>query len=257
MDFPVNEHAAPYYYRNSMSRRKVLFLASPFPACDSCVVALKCARKIMKRFLTTLLIGSTVCVRVNGQTNSTVSSAASTQTEIIVCIRHGEKPAAALGQLNCRGLNRALALPAVLLGKYGSPQFIFAPNPSDKVDQKENSVGYFYVRPLATIEPTAIRCGLPVDTEFGFSEIDRLEHQLGKPPYHSATIFVVWEHVVLSEFARNIIKTYGGDPSLVPSWPHKDYDTIFVFKITRSEGQKSITFTVDHENLNNLSDTCP
>ena len=212
----------------------------------------------MKRFLATLLIGSTVCACVNAQTNSTISSAASTPTvETIVCIRHGEKPSGGLGQLTCRGLNRALALPIVLLGKFGTPQFIFAPNPTDKVDQKENPSGYFYVRPLATIEPTAIRCGLSVDTEFGFSEIDRLEHQLGKPPYYSATIFVVWEHVVLGDFARNILKTYGGDPAQVPPWPHKDYDSIYVFKITRSEGKKSITLTIDHENLNNLSDTCP
>jgi hypothetical protein len=211
----------------------------------------------MKPFLTILVIGSIACIRIDGQTNASLSTGASMQTETIVCIRHGEKPPAALGQLSCRGLNRALALPKVLLAKYGSPEFILAPNPTDKVDQKENSVGYFYIRPLAAIEPTAIRCGLPVDTEFGFSEIDRLEHQLGKPPYYNATIFVAWEHVVLVDFARNILKTYGGDPAQVPPWPHKDYDTIFVFKITRSEGQKSITFTIDHENLNNLSDTCP
>ena len=211
----------------------------------------------MKRFLVALFFGFTLCIHLDAQTNSSPSTATSAQVETIVCIRHGEKPPAALGQLTCRGLNRALALPKVLLAKFGPPQFIFAPNPTDKVDQKENGVGYFYVRPLATIEPTAIRCGLPVDTEFGFSEIDRLEHQLGKPPYHGATIFVVWEHVVLSEFARSIVKDYGGDPSQVPSWPHKDYDSIYVFKITRSEGQKSITFTIDHENLNDLSDTCP
>ncbi len=212
----------------------------------------------MKQFLLILFIGSIICLRVNGQTNSSLAADAPTQSvETIVCIRHGEKPSAALGQLTCRGLNRALALPKVLLAKFGTPQFIFAPNPADKVDQKENSVGYFYVRPLATIEPTAIRCGLPVDTEFGFSEIERLERQLEKPPYYGATIFVAWEHVVLVDFAKNILKTYAGDPSQVPSWPHKDYDTIYVFKITRSEGRKSITFTIDHENLNDLSDTCP
>lgn len=33
----------------------------------------------------------------------------------IVIIRHGEKPSAGLGQLSCQGLNRALALPQVLL----------------------------------------------------------------------------------------------------------------------------------------------
>ena len=212
----------------------------------------------MKILFTILLIGSAVCIPVDAQTNSSISTGTSTQTvETIVCIRHGEKLPGGLGQLTCRGLNRALALPSVLLAKFGSPQFVFAPSPTDKVDQKDNPSGYYYVRPIATIEPTAIRCGLPVDTEFGFSEIDRLEHQLEKPPYYGATIFVVWEHVVLGEFARTIIKTYGGDPSQVPSWPHKDYDTIYVFKITRSEGQKSITFTIDHENLDNLSDTCP
>jgi hypothetical protein len=211
----------------------------------------------MKMFLTLFLLGSMACVRVNAQTNSIPSTNSTAQVETIVCIRHGEKPPGALGQLSCRGLNRALGLPAVLLAKYGTPQFIFAPNPTDKVDEKDNPSGYFYVRPIATIEPTAIRCGLPVDTEFGFSEIERLEHQLEKPPYYSATIFVAWEHVVLGDFARNILKTYGGDPTQVPPWPHKDYDTIYVFKITRNEGQKSITFTIDHENLNNLSDTCP
>ena len=34
--------------------------------------------------------------------------------ETIVFVRHGEKPEAGLGQLNCQGLNRALALPSVI-----------------------------------------------------------------------------------------------------------------------------------------------
>ncbi len=33
--------------------------------------------------------------------------------ETLVFVRHGEKPAQGYGQLNCQGLNRALALPAV------------------------------------------------------------------------------------------------------------------------------------------------
>jgi len=212
----------------------------------------------MKRPLTMLLIGFTVCVRVHGQTNAVPPTENSTQAvETVVCIRHGEKPRGGLGQLTCRGLNRALALPAVLLAKYGSPQFIFAPDPADRVDQKESSVGYFYIRPLATIEPTAIRCGLPVNTQFGFSEIDRLARELGKPAYYGATVLIAWEHVVLGDFARNILQAYGGDPSQVPSWRHNDYDTIFVLKITRNGGRKSVAFTIDHENLNDLSDTCP
>jgi hypothetical protein len=174
--------------------------------------------------------------------------------ETLVCIRHGEKPPGGLGQLTCRGLNRALALPDVLLKKFGPPQFVFAPNPTQKVDPG----GYYYVRPLTTIEPTAIRCGLPVNTEFGYKEIKGLEGELAKPPYQNATVFIAWEHILLDDFAKNLVKDNGGDPKQVPEWPGKDYDTIFVFKITRSGPHTSITFTIDHEGLNDrLTDNCP
>ena len=41
--------------------------------------------------------------------------------ETIVAIRHAEKPPTSLGQLTCKGLNRALALPKVLIPRYGKP----------------------------------------------------------------------------------------------------------------------------------------
>ena len=41
-------------------------------------------------------------------------SDAGSATETIVFVRHGEKPANGLGQLDCQGFNRALALPAVI-----------------------------------------------------------------------------------------------------------------------------------------------
>jgi hypothetical protein len=203
----------------------------------------------MKMILTLLVIviGFTAAARADGPA-----------VETIVCIRHGEKPKGGLGQLTCRGLNRALALPKVLLGKYGSPQFVFAPNPTQKADGKEDAAGtYFYIRPLMTIEPTAIRCGLPVNTQFGFREIGGLESELQKEPYKNATIFVAWEHFLLDDFAKDMVKKYGGDAKQVPSWPGKDYDTIFLLKITRDAGKESIAFTIDHENLNDLSDDCP
>lgn len=188
-----------------------------------------------------------------------ISLAARAQTvpgqtvETLICVRHGEKPPGGLGQLTCRGLNRALALPNVLLKKFGDPQFIFAPNPTQKVDPG----GYYYVRPLTTIEPTAIRCGLPVNTEFGYKEIEGLEGELQKPPYQNATVFIAWEHLMLDKFAKDLLKDNGGDPKQVSPWPGKDYDTIFVFKIIRNGPHTSITFTVDHEGLNNLSDNYP
>lgn len=197
-------------------------------------------------FLTAVL----AAVHADAQTNQlpvTADTAAPT-VETLVCIRHGEKPKGGLGQLTPRGLNRALALPDILLPKYGTPQFFFAPNPTQKVDQG----GYYYVRPLVTIEPTAIRCGMPINTQFGYREIKGLENELEKPAYRSATVFVAWEHVLLDQFAKNMLQDHGGNPAQVAPWPGNDYDTIFLIKITRSGGTTSVTFTKDHEGLNDL-----
>ena len=96
------------------------------------------------------------------------SSKSDEATQTLVFIRHGEKPNEGLGQLNCKGLNRALALPSVIANSFGRPDVIYAPNPSDK--KEDAGEFYDYVRPLATVEPTAILFKLPVDTSFGFGD---------------------------------------------------------------------------------------
>jgi hypothetical protein len=174
-------------------------------------------------------------------------------TEMIVAIRHAEKPAAGLGNLNCKGLNRALALPEVLLSKYGKPQFVFAPNPAERFDGGD----FNYIRPLVTIEPTAIRCELPVNTEFGYTQIDSLAEELRKPDYQNALIFMAWEHGELDRFAKLLVGLYEGDAGQVPFWSENDYDTIFVFKIRHQNGRDTLAFSIDHEALNNLSNSCP
>jgi hypothetical protein len=65
--------------------------------------------------------------------------------ETIVLIRHGEKPPGGLGQLTCKGLNRALALPAVLIGRFGKPDYIYAPNPSMQVNDGNSQPTYSYL----------------------------------------------------------------------------------------------------------------
>jgi len=191
---------------------------------------------------------------ITAQTGAQTDPAAATTVETIVCIRHGEKPSGGLGQLTCKGLNRSLALPRVLLGKYGAPNYIFAPNPAQKVD---GGARYYYVRPLATIEPTAISCGLPVNTQFGYKEIAGLEDELDKEQYRRATVFVAWEHGLPDDFVKQMVQKYGADPKQVPDWPGKDYDSIFLLKITRGQEHPSIAFTIDHEGLDNLSPSCP
>jgi len=176
--------------------------------------------------------------------------------ETIVAIRHAEKPPGGLGQLTCRGLNRALALPKVLIGRFGKPDAIYAPDPADEVMDGSNS--YSYVRPLVTIEPTAIALGMPVNTQIGYGDIARLQSVLTAPTNAHALIFIAWEHGMLNTFARQMLKSYGEDPALVPPWPDSDYDRIYIFKIQQTGGRQRVSFKVEDEDLNGaLSSSCP
>jgi hypothetical protein len=181
--------------------------------------------------------------------------ASETVEETLVIIRHGEKPADGLGQLSCQGLNRSLALPRVLAAKFGKPDFIFAPDPSQQTTDKGNL--YNYLRPLATIEPTAIQLGLPVNTQFGFRDVDKLRRELTQTKYEGALVFVAWEHSLLVNLVRELVAQGGGDPSQVPEWGHEDFDSIYLVKLTHVDGRLSVSFTRDKEGLNNQSPNCP
>lgn len=176
--------------------------------------------------------------------------------ETIVAIRHAEKPPGGMGQLSCKGLNRALALPGLLTQRYGRPDAIYAPNPSPRI--LDDLHFYFYVRPLTTIEPTAISLGMPVNTKVGYNKIKTLRTELTARSNRSKLIFVAWEHAELNDFAKLMLRSFGKDPSVVPKWPDDDYDRIYIFKITQNRGKSSLTFQVDQEGLNNsLKESCP
>jgi hypothetical protein len=177
-----------------------------------------------------------------------------TAVETIVFLRHGEKPDKEIGQLNCQGLNRALALPHVLLSKFGKPDYIFAPAAS----RMSTLVGgYNYLRPLATIEPTAIELDMPVNTDFGYTDIDGLRSELTGQKYRNALIFVAWEHHQLEKLVRRLISEFHGDGSEVPDWKGNDFDSLYILRITSHKATKSISFTLDQEGLSNLSADCP
>lgn len=176
-------------------------------------------------------------------------------TQTIVLLRHGEKPAAGLGQLDCQGLNRALALPAVLARRFGRPAAIFAPNPATKV--RDPGGVFDYVRPLATIEPTAIALGLPVDASVGFTDIDGLQRRLGEPHLHDALVFVAWEHMRIEMVVRSLLARHNGDAAAVPAWRDEDFDSIYVVRIARRGNRASASFEHTHEGLNNQPRNCP
>jgi hypothetical protein len=180
-----------------------------------------------------------------------LASQGANQVETIVIFRHGEKPAGdALGQLTCQGLNRALALPTTaVLKKYGPPAALFAPNPSVQI--MDGNYGPFsYVRPLATIEPTAIALGMPVNTQIGYTALGALQSAVTASAYASSSIFVAWEHGHIPQLAKNLLSSYGADPSQVPGWADNDYDTVFIVQITTpSSGSPTATFTVGSEGM--------
>lgn len=181
-----------------------------------------------------------------------LSSSVQADTTIVI-VRHGEKPAQGLGQLTCRGLNRSLALAPLLLSRYGNPVAIYAPNPA--LLKLDNGIPYAYVRPLATIEPLAIRAGLPVNVEWGMTAIEPLAARILASP--TGTHVVAWEHHWGESLARHLLIRLGGNPGEVPRWAEADFDSIFVIYVSESErGSRRVTFSHEQQGLNGLPESC-
>jgi len=170
--------------------------------------------------------------------------------ETLIFVRHGEKPANNSGQLTCKGLNRALALPQVLLSRYGKPDFIFAAGP------KENKSGSS-LRALSTIMPTAVRAELPINIQFHADDIAGLEQELLSEKYQNSRVFIAWEHKNLDKAVKNIVAARGGDANQVPKWPGSDFDSIFVVTLDNSGGVNKVSFKQESEGLTQLAETCP
>lgn len=187
--------------------------------------------------------------------SSLAITALAADQQTIIFVRHGEKPAQGLGQLNCQGLNRALALPAIVIAKFGKPDFVIASNPAEK--KTDGNASYNYVRPLLTVAPTAIQLGLPIKTAYGFEDIDGLQKELALPQYRNAVVLVGWEHKMLEDAVKGMLKNMGGAKGVVPHWKGSDFDSMYVLKIERSGGQVSAKFSVEHEQLDGLPASCP
>ena len=160
-------------------------------------------------------------------------------TETLLFIRHAEKQPAGLGQLSCKGLNRALALGAVLARKYGKVDAVYAPSPQ------------------ATVEPAAIRFGLPVHADLGYKKTDDLVDALLAPEYRGATVLVAWEHHKLDTMIPRLVKDLGGDGSAVTEWAKDDFDSIWRVTITRDGANVKAAFSHDKQDLDGQPDTCP
>lgn len=181
--------------------------------------------------------------------------AADGQTETLVFVRHGEKPAQGYGQLNCQGLNRALALPAVIAAKFGKPDAIFAPDPAQQKD--DGGKPYYYIRPLATIEPTAIQFQMPVQTPYGFAQIDQLGTALVNPANRNKLIVVAWEHKLIVKLLRQMLSAHGGNAADVPNWKSDDFDSIYIVRLDWQNGTARASFKHDRQGLDGRATDCP
>jgi hypothetical protein len=181
--------------------------------------------------------------------------AAGHPVETLVFVRHGEKPAQGFGQLSCQGLNRSLALPAVIAAKFGKPDAIFAPDPGQQ--KSDGGHPYYYVRPLATIEPTAIQFGMPVQTPYGFAQTGKLSDALVNPAYRNKLVVVAWEHTLIEKLVRQIVSAHGGNAGDVPKWHSDDFDSIYIVKLDWQGDTPHATFQHSEEGLNGRSADCP
>lgn len=180
--------------------------------------------------------------------------------ETIVFVRHGEKPEGGLGQLSCQGLNRALALAPFIARSFGRPDAIFAPNPSHPKEDAGNL--YDYVRPLATIEPTAIWFGLPVDVSLDFNDREGLLAALEKhrAPDRNVFILAAWEHKQIGPVVRALLTARGADAAIVKEvkdWEGKDFDSMYVVTIGQLGDITKATFDHKYQGLDGQPKDCP
>ena len=72
----------------------------------------------------------------------------------------------------------------------------------------------------------------------------------------NTTIFVAWEHAYLVKAVQNIMNAYGGG-FRVPAWITGDYDSLYIVKVSYTDGVITARFSLDREGLNGLPTTCP
>ena len=184
-----------------------------------------------------------------------VTAAQAGAEQTIVFLRHGEKPTGGYGQLTCQGFNRSMALPSVLLAKFGTPKYLYAPNPANKITDSAGS--FYYDRPLATLEPLAVKLTKDIWTKYAYTNISSLQSSLINANRDNTTTFVAWEHIYLQKAVQNIMNQYGGGV-IVPAWASTDYDSLYIVRLTyRSDGTILATFEQDREGLDGQPTTCP
>jgi len=133
----------------------------------------------------------------------------------IIIMRHAEKPATG-DNLSCKGLNRAMMLPGVLVKRFGIPAYLYVPAPSTGMATKSG-------RMLQTVWPLATKYNLTINSKFDVDDTNDLAKNIGTK---TGTVLVVWEHNAI----RKIISALGVKAGKI-KWQGDDYDSLWIVTI--------------------------
>ncbi|AZD54056.1 hypothetical protein C4K19_2269 [Pseudomonas chlororaphis subsp. aurantiaca] len=179
-------------------------------------------------------------------------------TQTLIFLRHAEKPAGGLGQLNCQGLNRAIDLASLLPEKFGKANYVFAANPTRNVEEGELDNSYSYIRPLMTISPSAIKLGLPVNIEFSANDTSELANELLHDRYHNSIIYTAWSHGYLPELINKVAREAVGEKrTITDDWASNDFDSLYVLTLTWHNGKATLDSRSYKQGLDNGEENCP
>jgi hypothetical protein len=130
----------------------------------------------------------------------------------VVVFRHAEKPKKG-DNLNCQGLNRSLALPAVLYGRFGIPEATYVPSMAfgDKT---------LHSRMFQTMIPFAAKYNLQLTSKFGEDETSEMAKAVLQ---RTGVVMIVWEHKRIPDIVRAL-----GAHDTELHWPDDDYDSLWV-----------------------------
>lgn len=228
---------------------------------DSTLMTIKplCLALRLKRYsyimLPLVLVGGAIGLTLE----SRISSADPVDgVQTLVFLRHGEKPAGGLGQLNCQGLNRAMNLATVLPEKFGKANFVFAANPTRNVEEGEFDNSYSYIRPLMTISPSAIKLGLPVNIDYGANDTSALARELTSNKYRNATVYTAWSHGYLPELINSVAgKALGEERVITEDWENSDFDSLYVLTLTWRDGKATMLSRNVKQGLDGGDVSCP
>lgn len=152
-----------------------------------------------------------------------------TQLKKVIIIRHGEKPENG-DNLSCKGLNRALQLPAVINKKFGIPNHIFVPAINTG---KSTSTARMY----QTAVPLAVKYNLTINTKYDVRDAKDLVQDVLKK---NGTVLIVWEH----DNIDNILKAFGMKDA--SKWPGDDFDSIWIVSFQNGK----VEFSKEKEGIN-------